>query len=297
MTARAAPRVHVQGAGKMGRALARALRAAGWDVSLRASRRGRPRHLDADVVLLAVRDGQLPAEAEAWQRIVPARAVVLHVAGALGPDVLAPLRGRCSGVGQMHPLVSVASRRGPAGVDGAYALVAGDPHAQRWARRVARAAGMKPWRKDDLDRVAYHAAAWLVAGGAAALCNAARDILVGEGIAPRQAEKMLAPLLRSVADNVDRVGLPEALSGVVRRGDVATLRKHVHVLSATTPENEALYLAAARAQIGMARDLGDASPRDLKALDRELACARGEYRDLTPENHRGRRRHRRLARR
>ena len=266
-----APRVHVQGAGKMGRTLARALRAAGWNVSLRASRRGRPRHVDADIVLLAVRDGQLPAEAEAWQRIVPPHAVVLHVAGALGPDVLAPLRSCCRGVGQMHPLLSVVSRRGPVGFEGVHALVAGDASARRWARRMARALGMKPWRKDGVDRVAYHAAAWLVAGGAAALCRAARDILVGEGIAPRQAEKMLAPLLRSVADNVGHVGLPDALSGVVRRGDVATLRKHVQVLSTATPEHLALYLAAARAQIGMARELGDTSARDLEQVERELA--------------------------
>jgi len=275
----ATPRVHVQGAGKMGRTLARALRAAGWDISVRASRRGRPRHVDADVVLLAVRDGQLPAEAEAWQRIVPARAVVLHVAGALGPDVLALLRPCCRGVGQMHPLVSVASRRGPVGLEGVHAVVAGDASARRWARRIACALGMKPWSKDDVDRVAYHAAAWLVAGGAAALCRAARDILVGEGIAPRQAEKMLAPLLRSVAENVGHVGLPEALSGVVRRGDVATLRKHVQVLSTTAPEHVALYLSAARAQIDMARELGDASPGDLDALEREISRHTGCPRD------------------
>jgi predicted short-subunit dehydrogenase-like oxidoreductase (DUF2520 family) len=227
--------------------------------------------VDADIVLLAVRDGQLPAEADAWQRIVPSHAVVLHVAGALGPDVLAPLRPCCRGVGQMHPLVSVASRSGPVSLLGVHALVTGDEPARRVASRLARAVGMKPWRKDDLDRVAYHAAAWLVAGGAAALCRAARDILVGAGIAPRHAEKMLAPLLRSVADNVDHVGLPEALSGVVRRGDAATLRKHVQALATVAPEHLTLYLAAARAQIGMARELGDACACDLEELERQLA--------------------------
>ena len=179
----------------------------------------------------------------------------------------------------MHPLVSVASRSGPVSLLGVHALVTGDEPARRLASRLARAVGMKPWRKDDLDRVAYHAAAWLVAGGAAALCRAARDILVGAGIAPRQAEKMLAPLLRSVADNVDHVGLPEALSGVVRRGDAATLRKHVQALSTVAPEHLTLYFAAARAQIGMARELGDACARDLEELEREISRHTGCPRD------------------
>jgi predicted short-subunit dehydrogenase-like oxidoreductase (DUF2520 family) len=232
-----------------------------------------------DVIVLAVRDGQLSDEVQTWLAagVVPMHAVVLHMAGAFGPDILEPLRSCCRGVGQLHPLVSIASHRSPPELKGAFGLVSGDPGAQRAARRILTALGMNARKGDTVDRAAYHAAAWLVAGGTAALCQAARDILSGAGIAPREAEHMLAPLVRSVGSNVDRLGLPHALTGIVRRGDLATLRRHVHVLKATSPEHLGLYLVAAQAQIGMARTLGDVASVELDRLEAELiALARDE---------------------
>jgi len=264
-------RVHIHGAGKVGRTFAHGLREVGWCVSLTAARHGRPDRVDADVVVLAVRDGQLAMEAGAWVGVVASHAVVLHVAGVWTPEVLSVLRGSCRGVGQLHPLVSVASHRMSPSLEGAYALVAGDEEAVEVACRMAAALGMVPQRGDGWDRVGYHAAAWLVAGGAAALCGAARDIMSGSGIDPRSAERMLGSLLLSVGSNVSRVGLPEGLTGVVRRGDVATLRKHVEVVSRLAPGHVALYLASARAQVAMARALGDVAS---EVLD-ELECAIG----------------------
>ena len=51
--------VFVFGAGKAGAGLARALKAQGVKTHLRAAREGLPRTLDADVVILAVRDRDL----------------------------------------------------------------------------------------------------------------------------------------------------------------------------------------------------------------------------------------------
>ena len=271
MKAVAPLRVHIQGAGKIGRTLERDLRRAGWKVALHASRQARPVRVDADVVILAVRDGQLSAEAEAWVGVVASHAVVLHMAGAVKPEVLAALRGSCCGIGKLHPLVSVASHNAPSNWDGAYALVAGDAQAVKAARMVASAVGMKALRGDDWDCVAYHAAAWLVAGGTVALFAAARDIMAGAGIEPTLAEKMMMPLLRSVAENIARVGIPGALSGVVRRADRDTLERHVHAVSNAASEHLPIYLAAARSQLRMGRELGEASNEALDELEKAIA--------------------------
>jgi len=195
---------------------------------------------------------------------------VLHVAGSLEPGVLDILRPICRGVGQFHPLVSFASSRKPPSLTGAYALVSGDRAAQRAAKQLADALGMRTRRGDGVDRTAYHAAAWLVAGGTVALAAAARDMLVAEGIAPRDAERMIEPLLRSIAENVGALGLPEALTGVVRRGDEATLRRHAEALANHCPDHLDLYLAAARAQVPMARELGDASDDALDGVAQSI---------------------------
>jgi predicted short-subunit dehydrogenase-like oxidoreductase (DUF2520 family) len=266
------PRVFVFGGGKAGSALARALTACGVPTQLRPARKGLPRAIDADVVVLAVRDRDLAPLAEKMRDggVVPRRAVVLHVAGALGAAPLDALRGSCAGVGQMHPMISFASPKWAPDLTRGNVHVQGDPRAVSRARALARALHMTPRTIPELDTVAYHAAAGLVANGAAALAAVGEELLVRAGVARSVAPKMLGPLLRSVAENVERLGFPEALTGPVRRGDVAGLEKHLSTLRAKLPEAVAFYVAAARAQLPLARAIADAPPQSFDAIEASL---------------------------
>ena len=85
---------------------------------------------------------------------------------------------------------------------------------------------------------------------------------------------MLGPLLRSVGDNIERLGLPDALTGPVRRGDAVTVQKHLSALKGCSPQVRQLYLAAANAQLPMAEALQDASPGEFARVRRTLAAAR-----------------------
>src|SRR5690349_16676471 len=89
--------VLILGAGKVGTGLGRALRAKGARVTLRPARKGLPaRRIEADVIVLAVRDRDVPAAAAALveRGLVGHRKVaVVHCAGALGPEALAAARG------------------------------------------------------------------------------------------------------------------------------------------------------------------------------------------------------------
>ena len=267
--------VFVLGAGKVGSSLARALRARGAAVTLRAARRGPPRAIDADVVVLAVRDRDLQGLAEKLVGVVARRAVVVHVAGALGADALAPLRGACAGVAQMHPMISFASTRYGPSLKHGNVHVQGDPVAVSRARRLARLLGMTPRTIPGLDTVAYHAAAGLVANGAAALAAVGAELLVKAGVPRHVAADMLGPLLRSVADNVQALGLPDALTGPVRRGDAIGVQKHLATLREKLPEAVSLYVSAAQAQIPLARSIGDAGEEALEGIERVLAAASG----------------------
>jgi len=270
--------VHVQGAGKLGSALARALRAAGAKVTLRPARKGLPRAIDADVVVLAVRDRDVGPTASAMVGVVARRAVVVHVSGALDAEALAPLRGHCAGVAQMHPMISFASTRKSPGLARGNVHVQGDAPAVARARRIARLLGMTARTVPGLDTIAYHAAAGLVANGAAALAAVGAELLVRAGVARREAPKMLGPLLRSVADNVEALGFPEALTGPVRRGDASGVEKHLSTLRAKLPQAVALYLAAAEAQLPLARAIGDAPSASLDAVE---AVVRDAMRQLS----------------
>jgi predicted short-subunit dehydrogenase-like oxidoreductase (DUF2520 family) len=269
-------RVFVFGAGKVGTALARGLRHVGVKTTLRAARRGPPRTIAADVVILAVRDRDLGPLATSMRSIVDRRSVVVHVAGALDAEVLAPLRGHCAGVAQMHPMISFASTRFAPDVSRGNVHVQGDPTAVARARRIARLLGMTPRTLAGLDTVAYHAAAGLVANGAAALAALGAELLAKAGVARPVAAKMLGPLLRSVADNVETLGFPAALTGPVRRGDAAGVEKHLAVLRAKLPSAVGLYLAAAEAQMPLAAALGEAGAENLSAVARAIEAARSK---------------------
>jgi predicted short-subunit dehydrogenase-like oxidoreductase (DUF2520 family) len=277
MKARRKQRVFVYGAGKVGTGLSRALARAGFAVVLRPQRRGLPsRPIEADFVILAVRDRDIaPAAAEMARRgLVGHRAVVVvHCAGALGPDVLSAVRGPRVAVAQMHPMISFASKaRGPS-LERGQLHVDGDARAVRGARALGARLGMTPRTIPGLDHIAYHAAAGLVANGAAALAAGGIELLERAGVDRATSAAMLGPLLRSVAENVERLGMPEALTGPVRRGDVGGVERHLETLGRLAPHLVPFYAAAGLAQLPLARALGEADASSLDSIEARLRQA------------------------
>ena len=269
-------KVFIFGAGKVGRALARTLRAHGDVVTLTPARKGVPRRrIDADIIILSVREGQLgPIAADlAASGVVKRSAVVVHNAGSLSADALVALRGACAGVAQMHPMISFASRTFFPTLTRGHCHVKGDPVAEKRARVLARHLGMTPRTFAKLDTVGYHAAAGLVANGAAALAAVGAELLVVSGVPRADTSKMLGPLLRSVAENVERLGFPDSLTGLVRRGDAAAIERQMALLDERLASALPLFVASAWAQLPLARKIGDAPPQAFDAMAAVLTAA------------------------
>jgi len=113
--------------------------------------------------------------------------------------------------------------------------------------------------------------ATLVSVGALALAAAGCELFGKAGIPPEVGVKMLGPLLRSVAENVERLGLPGALTGPVRRGDLRGVKRHLEVIADRTPRLIALYRALVAAQVPLAREIGDAESSVFDAIERLAA--------------------------
>jgi predicted short-subunit dehydrogenase-like oxidoreductase (DUF2520 family) len=271
----ATPQVFVLGAGKVGAGLSRALKKAGVSVTLRPARKGLPgKRIEADVIVVALRDRDVArcAAALVEKKLIGHRKVaVVHCAGALGPEALEAARGPNVAVAQMHPMISFASIAVTPSLTRGQLHVDGDPAAVKAARALGKLLGMTPRTIAGLDRVAYHAAAGLVANGAAALAAGGVALLGKAGVDVETAAAMLGPLLRSVAENVERLGLPEALTGPVRRGDAAAVGKHLDTLQRLAPGLVPIYVAASRTQVPLARVLGDAPAEGFDAIEELLA--------------------------
>jgi predicted short-subunit dehydrogenase-like oxidoreductase (DUF2520 family) len=248
--------VTVLGRGKVGRALAAGLRAAAVPVQLLSARARRPAPRHA-LVVLSVPDHAIASVAA--RLVLPPSSVVLHCAGARGPDELAPCREQGAHVAAFHPLASFADpRRRPPWSEVTF-VACGDGAAIRAGRQLATALGARV-ALADLRRATYHGAAALAANGAVGLAFAAKAALVAAGLGPRAAERALGGLLASVAANIAHLGLPAALTGPVRRGDVETVARHQAAWAEDVPTHRASYDAAIPAIVACAAAAGLPGP-------------------------------------
>lgn len=218
--------IAIVGRGRVGNALRRSLEHLGAHDVTTMGRKLNPAALrDSDVVILAVSDDAIESIAQRIANELKPGATVLHCAGARGVDELDACAALGAHVGVMHPLVSFPSTRCHPNLEGKTFVVHGSPRAITMSRRIGKACGARGITAETANPV-YHAAAALVANGAAALAFAAVRLLEGLGVARRDAERSIGGLLESVGENVQRVGVPDALTGPVARGDASTVDRH-----------------------------------------------------------------------
>ena len=224
----------VIGPGRAGTSLAEALRRASWSVD---GPLGRQDDLagaadGARLVVLAVPDGAIAPVAAA---IRPGDAVVAHLAGSLGLDVLAGHER----IASLHPLVALPDAdRGAARLQGAWFATAGDPIVDE----VVAALRGRSVAVADADRVAYHAAAVVASNHLVALLGQVERIAASIDV-PLEAYLDLA---RGALDDVASVGPVAALTGPVSRGDWDTVSRHLEVLPEVERPAYAILADAAR---------------------------------------------------
>lgn len=272
-------RVTLIGKGQVGTALAVALGRQGVSVQSISFRKGLPdRFVHPDLVLVCVRDGQIP-RVVSWlmRRRLDSRTVVAHVSGALSAEVLDPLRQCCRGVAQFHPFRSIRAER-EVSFAGAFFVASGDRLAIAVLRRVARLLGSKLAVRPELVQSKYHLGAAVLANGGIALLHLSHHLLVESGIESKAALGMILDLQRSVLHNVELHGVEAALTGPVRRGDVETIRRHLATLRGTSRNALELYLALARAQVELVKSLGELDASTLARLKRTLRPPRRGFR-------------------
>lgn len=237
------PPVVVVGRGRVGRSLTAALQAAGGTATIEPGSGWRPRPgLSADaLVLLAVPDraiGELAA-AVAASAEGPPRLAFVHLSGALGLAELAPLARRGHRVGSFHPLQPFPVERPPSAFrDSLVAIDASDGGLLTLLERVALLLGARPRRVRDEKRATYHAAASLAANMLVALADQSSLIFQASGWTAEDALDGVLSLMRGSLDALGSVGLPEALSGPIRRGDAGTVARHVSALESIAAAGE-----------------------------------------------------------
>lgn len=239
----------------------------------------------SELLILAVPDDELPdlvAELADGGQVRPGT-IVMHVAGAHGTAILAPLTSRGALGLAIHPAMTfVGGAEDTQRMRSAcFAITADDEIGHTVGASLVYEIGGQPVRIDEADRTLYHAALAHGANHLVALISDATTVLRsvieradadGTAAPLRSAQDMLAPLVTAALGNVLDLG-PSALTGPVARGDADAVAAHLAALrewGASAPSGDATivdsYLAQARRAAAhaapapaLARVLGDAS--------------------------------------
>jgi len=226
-------RIGVVGRGRLGRALAGALSAAGYEVAGPAGRGELPA---GDAIVLCVPDAEIAAAAAA---VAGTARLIGHTSGATPLSALEPAAERFG----LHPLQTFTGTDADAGrFAGCRCAVAGSSAgALHAATELARALRMVPFELADEQRPAYHAAASIASNFLVALEAAAEEVAGAAGLAPEEARAALAPLVRATVENWAELGPRRALTGPVARGDELTVARQREAVRRAAPQLEPLF--------------------------------------------------------
>lgn len=195
---------------------------------------------------------------------------VVHCSGAHSVDILEPAKRQGTNTGCFHPLQTFAS------VDQAIENIPGSTFA------IEAEESLLPTLKDMAaalegewvilkagDKVLYHAAAVFACNYLVTLVKLATDFWQTFEIPPSQATKALMPLLRGTLSNIEKVGLPNCLTGPIARGDLGTISRHLESLEKQAPPLLSIYKELGQQTIPIALAKGSINSQrgeELKAL-------------------------------
>ena len=286
--------VLIVGAGPVGRALHQALAHVGYSVRSWSRSQGplwpgevasRP----AEIVILAVRDDAISQAAEyiVSHGGADEHSVLLHCAGGRAPSqVLGAVRPKVKGIGLLHPLRSFVH---PGGVDesegsgpqseqelsGTVLAIVGDTAGIAAGQELCKALSGVPLLLSEDRLPLYHAAAVLAAGHVATLLDVAVQLLSRAGLPKQEGQRALCDLTASVLRNIAQVGLPQALTGPVARGDAQTVSDHLDALNRISCQVGDVYRVMAESSLDVAYRKGAADDTALDAVDKVLSSRRG----------------------
>lgn len=226
----------------------------------------------APIVLITTPDRVIKEVCEKIANAVKPKAVVVHTSGAHSLDLLDTVAERGAYRAVIHPLQSMASKeQGIKNLPGSYFRIEADPEALSTVRDIVKALGgielvMPKWSPDKESAALYHAGAVAVSNYFVALVDYGLKFYQALGAEKNEALKAVLPLIRGTLHNIETLGIPDALTGPIMRGDVQTVRDHLHAMQMRTPELIPLYREMARQTVSVARDRGSITPETAEEL-------------------------------
>jgi len=256
------------------RSLATARRAVQFIRGGQATRSAARAARSGDIVFITTPDDAiLPVcEAVASARAFRKGAIVFHCSGGTSAEALASARDCGAHVASLHPLQSLPTpEEGVKRLKGTVFTFQGDAGAEPVAERLVRALGGTMVAIAADAKPLYHAASVVLSNYLAAVVDLGMALFERSGIPRDRAHEAAMPLVEGTVRNIRRLGLPDALTGPIARGDTKTVERHLAALAALPEHVGTLYRELGLHTVRVARRKGTLSAADARRLVAMLA--------------------------
>jgi predicted short-subunit dehydrogenase-like oxidoreductase (DUF2520 family) len=235
--------------------------------------------ISSEVVFITTQDSEIKTVARQLAEQLKNKPQVFHTSGSLSSEILQDLKITGCRIGSIHPLVSISDAHlGAKRFAGAYFCLEGDTEAIITAKQIVERLGGKSFSVATKYKALYHASAVMASGHLTALIDAAIETLTHCELDETNAQKILMPLVKSTAENLELQTTAEALTGTFARADVGTLEKHLAVLRETSSsEVLEIYLELGLRSLLLAEARG-ASSENLEKMRGHILLAKKNLR-------------------
>jgi predicted short-subunit dehydrogenase-like oxidoreductase (DUF2520 family) len=234
----------------------------------------------ADFVFITTPDAVIPKVASELQWHEGQS--VVHCSGADSTETLQPARQMGATTGVFHPLQTLASvKQAIDNIPGSTFAIEAEEPLLSTIKEMAAALNCRWIELKASDKVVYHAAAVIASNYLVTLVKLADDLWETFGIPREQATQALLPLLKGI----ENVGIPQALTGPIARGDIETVKKHLTALQKEAPDALSTYCELGLQTIPVAQAKGKIDEEKAAELRAVLkAGAKRKTSDIRLEN-------------
>ncbi|NLV16813.1 MAG: DUF2520 domain-containing protein [Syntrophomonadaceae bacterium] len=199
---------------------------------------------NAEILFITTNDSAIATVAEGLAKEGGFRngQVVLHMSGALTSDILEPAKAFGALTVSVHPMQSFASEeRAVSNLPGSVFTIEGDIESHQVASQLVKDLDGKYFVIDKKVKPIYHAGACVVSNYLVTVIDVGLQLMESIGIPRAQALPAIIPLVNGTVKNIERIGIPKALTGPIARGDISTVLKHLECLDELAPQLVLLY--------------------------------------------------------
>ncbi len=241
--------VAIVGCGRVGRVLARAFHANGFnllgvvDVAVSDDEWLNDNHIpqfehiyklpaEIDLIILSVPDREIEYIA---QLIIDRNGfkegtVIAHTAGALSEKPLEAVKSVGAIPLTWHPLQTFSLESDISQLEGVTFGISGDPEAIKIGEEISKKLGGHSVVIPSKLRPLYHLSAVFSSNLIAALIGVSLVMLKDAGLDEDEALAAIKPLLTTTLNNVFQLGVADSITGPVQRRDVETVESHLKTL-------------------------------------------------------------------